>query len=49
MHDELVLDVVKEELDIITNEVKEIMENVIHLNVPLKVDIGHGENWLEAH
>jgi DNA polymerase-1 len=49
VHDELVLDVVKEELDIITNEVKEIMENVIHLNVPLKVDIGHGKNWLEAH
>ena len=49
VHDELVLDVVKEELDIIKNEVKGIMENVIHMNVPLKVDIGHGENWLEAH
>ncbi|HOY91530.1 MAG TPA: DNA polymerase, partial [Bacteroidales bacterium] len=49
VHDELVLDVVKEELDIIENEVKKIMENVIHLNVPLKVDIGHGKNWLEAH
>jgi DNA polymerase-1 len=49
VHDELVLDVVKEELDIIKNEVKGIMENVIHMNVPLKVDIGHGKNWLEAH
>ena len=49
MHDELVLDVVKEELDIITTNVKEIMENVIMLSIPLKVDIGFGNNWLEAH
>lgn len=49
VHDELVLDVVKEELDIITTNVKEIMENVIMLSIPLKVDIGFGNNWLEAH
>ncbi len=49
VHDELVLDVVKSELDLLEKNLKEIMESVIHLDVPLKVDVGHGKNWLEAH
>ena len=33
----------------IQKNIKSIMENVIETEVPLKVDIGHGKNWLEAH
>lgn len=49
VHDELVFDVSKKELDIVKNIVKDKMENAIKLKVPLKVDIGIGNNWLEAH
>lgn len=49
VHDELILDVFKEELEEIRNIVKTEMENVLTLKVPLIVDIGTGNNWLEAH
>ena len=49
VHDELVFDMKKEEEEILTRLVKENMENAIKLNVPLVVDIGIGDNWLEAH
>ena len=48
VHDELVFDVVKEELDEVTNIVKDIMENTYKLSVPLKVEISFGNNWYEA-
>ena len=38
-----------EEQEELTSLVKHKMENVIELNVPLSVDIGLGDNWLEAH
>lgn len=49
VHDELVFDVYKPELEEIKSIVKYEMENAIALKVPLIVDIGTGNNWLEAH
>ncbi|MAQ70219.1 MAG: DNA polymerase I [Flavobacteriales bacterium] len=49
VHDELVFDVYSSEQDIVKEIVKRNMENVYPTSVPLKVDIGFGQNWLEAH
>ena len=49
VHDELVFDVPKEERNILSNIVKIEMENALELQVPLVVDLGMGNNWLEAH
>ncbi|MFC2152669.1 DNA polymerase I [Bacteroidota bacterium] len=49
VHDELVFDVYKSEIDIVKTIVKEKMENAVKLSIPLTVDLGIGENWLEAH
>ncbi len=49
VHDELVFDVYKPELDTIKNLVKTEMENAYKLVVPLDIDLGTGNNWLEAH
>lgn len=49
VHDELVFDVPRNELDEIRQLVKELMESAFPLNVPVTVDTGVGENWLEAH
>ena len=49
VHDELVFDVPKVEVGALTKMVKEEMENAFTLEVPLVVDVGIGENWLEAH
>ena len=48
VHDELIFDAEESELDILNNIIKESMENVVNLTVPLKVDIESGKNWLEA-
>ena len=48
VHDELVFDCVKEELDIVKQVVKDVMENTYKLSVPLKVDIEYGTDWYEA-
>ncbi len=47
IHDELVLEVLKNELDEIINLTKEAMEMNQPLLVPLKVDIGYGKTWME--
>jgi DNA polymerase-1 len=49
VHDELVFDVHKSELEIVMPKVIEMMENVVDLEVPMKVEAGTGNNWLEAH
>ena len=49
VHDELVFDVFKPELNDVITLVKDEMENAFILKVPLIVDIDYGENWLEAH
>ena len=49
VHDELIFDCPKGEVDIIKDMIKEKMQNAYQLNVPLKVDVGEGYNWLEAH
>tara|TARA_R110000787_G_scaffold135791_3_gene248160 strand:+ start:101 stop:2938 length:2838 start_codon:yes stop_codon:yes gene_type:complete len=49
VHDELVFDAHKDELDIIKPIIKHEMENAFKMIVPLDVEMGIGENWLEAH
>lgn len=49
VHDELVFDVVRGEIDILCKVVKQEMESVIKLSVPLTVECEYGTNWLEAH
>lgn len=48
VHDELIVNVYKEELELVKNIVKDAMENVLKLRVPLEVDINIGNNWYEA-
>jgi len=49
VHDELVLEVPEAELDEVKKRLRELMQNVAKLNVPLIVDVGVGNNWDEAH
>ena len=49
VHDELVFDVLKTELDALTPLIRNEMESAHQLSVPLVVDISSGNNWLEAH
>ncbi len=49
VHDELVFEVAREELETVKALVREKMEGVWPLTVPLKVDLGWGANWAEAH
>ena len=49
VHDELIFDASREEEDELCEMVKDTMENVVGLEVPLLVEIGKGETWLDAH
>ena len=49
VHDELVFDVPEDEVEATSALVKEQMEGVLPLGVPLEVDVGSGRNWREAH
>ena len=49
VHDELVFDVHRDELEETKALVKELMENALPLTVPVLVESGTGLNWLEAH
>ena len=51
MHDELVFDVFKEELDILKPLILENMKAALPLpnEVPVEAELGSGDNWLEAH
>ena len=49
VHDELLFDTPKEEVEQVFALVKHEMENAVKLAVPLDVEIQAGNNWLEAH
>jgi DNA polymerase-1 len=49
VHDELVFDVYKNEVEQVRSLVDDKMKNAIPLDVPVVVEINTGENWLEAH
>lgn len=49
VHDELVFEVPKDELEAVSKLIKMEMETAYLLDVPLSVDLGVGKNWLEAH
>ncbi|HRQ88625.1 MAG TPA: DNA polymerase, partial [Bacteroidia bacterium] len=49
VHDELVFDLHREERDEVVPRIEEAMKNALPLDVPIMVESGIGENWLEAH
>jgi len=49
VHDELVFEVHKDDLEAVTKKVHELMENSTTLDVPLLVEVGSGVNWDQAH
>jgi DNA polymerase-1 len=49
VHDELVFEVPKDEIERTSKVVKKAMEGAAHLSVPLTVETGAGANWDEAH
>jgi DNA polymerase-1 len=49
VHDELVFDALRSEVDALSVLIRENMEQAVELSVPLVVDMSTGEDWLEAH
>lgn len=49
VHDELIIDTLAQERDIVVKLVKEEMENVMNIGIPLTAECNYGKNWLEAH
>jgi len=49
VHDELVFDAHKDEIALLQEKIPEMMKNAVQLAVPMEVETGIGENWLEAH
>ena len=49
VHDELLFDAHKDEVEELTPIIKEMMENAMPMNVPIIVETGIGNNWLDAH
>jgi DNA polymerase I len=49
VHDELVFEVPKEEVDLVKPKIIDLMMNAVKIEVPLEVEAGVGENWLKAH
>ena len=48
IHDELIVDTTSDEVETVTNLLKQEMENVIKLSVPLTVDVNIGKSWFDA-
>jgi DNA polymerase-1 len=49
VHDELVFEVHKEDIEAVTKKIHELMESSTQLDVPLLVEVGSGPNWDQAH
>ncbi len=49
IHDELLFEVPENEIDETAESIRVEMESALNLSVPLKVEIGHGKNWADAH
>ena len=49
VHDELVLEVAESDITEVSNLTQEVMKNIANLDLDLKVDIGFGDNWEQAH
>lgn len=49
VHDELVLEVPDDEVEVVRNMLKETMENAVKISVKFEVEVGVGQNWAEAH
>lgn len=49
VHDELVFDVHKDEVNVVKENISKLMQYAVHLEVPMEVEVGVGANWLEAH
>ena len=49
VHDELVFDTHRDEISIVKELVADKMKHALPLTVPVEVEMGTGENWLEAH
>jgi DNA polymerase-1 len=49
VHDELVFDAHRTEIEDLSPRIQEIMQNAATTQVPLEVEVGTGGNWLEAH
>ena len=49
VHDELVFDIHRDEMQVLKPIIKETMEKAYKMSIPLTVDLGEGNNWLEAH
>ncbi|GAA4002630.1 DNA polymerase I [Hymenobacter fastidiosus] len=49
VHDELVFDAPKAEVDYVIPRIKELMIGALPLSVPMEVEVGTGQNWLQAH
>ena len=49
VHDELVFDLHNDEAERVKQQVVFLMKHAVHLEVPMEVEVGVAQNWLEAH
>jgi DNA polymerase-1 len=49
VHDELVFDVHRDEVDIVKEHVAFLMQHAVNIEVPMEVEVGVADNWLDAH
>ncbi|WP_215225465.1 DNA polymerase I [Echinicola shivajiensis] len=49
VHDELVFDAHKDEVDLLKKEIPKLMTEALPIEVPMQVEVGVGKDWLEAH